>query len=201
MQETVAAAVLALTEWDGERPLYDPMCGSGTLLCEALMAYCRIPAGFLRSRFGFELLPDFSASAWEEVRRASDKQIRKLPEGLIQGSDRDSEAVEAARENLRALPMGESVGLSVLDWNRVSELGNRCIVSNPPYGLRIGKERAMPEFYRRLGDFLKQRCTGSTAYLYCGDRNLIGSIGLKTTFKKPLAHGGLDGRLIRLDMY
>ena len=53
MQETVAAAIIGYSKWDGSVPLYDPMCGSGTLLCEALMYYCRIPSGFFREHFGF----------------------------------------------------------------------------------------------------------------------------------------------------
>jgi putative N6-adenine-specific DNA methylase len=59
----------------------------------------------------------------------------------------------------------------------------------------------MREFYRRLGDFLKQRCKGSTAYLYFGDREMIKSIGLKPAWKKPLRNGGLDGRLVKYELY
>ena len=68
MQETVAATMVRLSEWDGESTLYDPMCGSGTILCEALMKYCRIPSGYLRDGFGFENLPDFDQAAWERVK-------------------------------------------------------------------------------------------------------------------------------------
>jgi putative N6-adenine-specific DNA methylase len=75
------------------------------------------------------------------------------------------------------------------------------IVTNPPYGLRIGRSDAMPDFVRGFGDFLKQRCTGSTAYVYFGDRELIKSVGLRPAFKRPLANGGLDGRLVKLEMF
>ncbi|MBF0468081.1 MAG: class I SAM-dependent RNA methyltransferase, partial [Desulfamplus sp.] len=60
MQETVAAAIIRLSEWDGSVPLYDPMCGSGTLLCEALMRHCNIPAAIFREKFGFQMLPDYN---------------------------------------------------------------------------------------------------------------------------------------------
>ena len=75
------------------------MCGSGTLLCEALMAYCCIPAGYLRKRFGFEALPDFDPEIWQTVKQEVDAQIRPLPEGLIAGSDISDKALDAARKS------------------------------------------------------------------------------------------------------
>ncbi|MCK4774330.1 MAG: class I SAM-dependent RNA methyltransferase, partial [Candidatus Krumholzibacteria bacterium] len=96
MQETVAAAVIEMSGWDGSRPLYDPMCGSGTLVCEALMSYCNVPSGYGRhgagggpgtGHFGFERLPDFRPPVWKSMRREIDNGIRDLPEGLIGGSD------------------------------------------------------------------------------------------------------------------
>jgi len=95
MSETLAAAIIRLTEWDGTTPLHDPMCGSGTLLCEALMHHCRIPPAFFREHFGFEHLPDFDRSVWGAVRKQSDGRTRELPPGLISGSDVAAEAVEA----------------------------------------------------------------------------------------------------------
>ncbi|MCK5675882.1 MAG: class I SAM-dependent RNA methyltransferase, partial [Verrucomicrobia bacterium] len=68
MQETLAAAIIQLSDWHGERPLHDPFCGSGTLLCEALMKQCNIPAAYLRKKFGFLRLPDFDATVWNQVK-------------------------------------------------------------------------------------------------------------------------------------
>jgi putative N6-adenine-specific DNA methylase len=201
LQETVAAAIIKFSAWDGDQPFYDPMCGSGTLLCEALMHYCRIPANYLRDRFGFEALPDFDAQAWAHVKREAQDAIRPLPAGLIAGSDLSAKAIEAARANLDRLPYGPKVSLKTLDFRQIKSLEQTTIVSNPPYGLRLKKKEGMASFCRDLGDFLKQRCQGSCAYLYFGDRQLIKSIGLRTTWKKPLASGGLDGRLIKLQMY
>ncbi len=66
MQETLAATILQLSGWKGERPLYDPFCGSGTLLCEAFMKAGNIPAATIRHKFGFLRLPDFDATAWNQ---------------------------------------------------------------------------------------------------------------------------------------
>ena len=201
MQETVAAAIIRLTEWDGSRPLYDPMCGSGTLLMEALMHYCRIPSGLLRKRFGFECLPDFDRSLWLALKGKADEAIRPLSSGLIAGSDLSREAVEAARKNTAYLPYGNEIGLKVCDFQRIEGLPNTTIVSNPPYGVRQGTKENAGRLYRLLGDFLKQRCQGATAYIYFGDRRLIPEIGLKPAWKRPLKNGGLDGRLAKFEIY
>jgi len=201
IQETVAAAMLELAEWNGERPLYDPMCGSGTLLCEAVMRYCRIPAGCFRRQFGFEALPDFDAALWQSVKAEADSQIRPLPPDLIAGSDVSTKALEAASANLAQLPQGADVKLKAIDFRNIKALANTVIISNPPHGLRVQKKEGMEAFCKDLGDFLKQRCQGSAAYLYFGDRTWIKHIGLRTTWKKPLASGGLDGRLIKLEIF
>ena len=78
MQETLAAAIIRLSKWDGENPLWDCMCGSGTILCEALMHYCRIPAQKLCNKFGFLYLPDFDLKLWEKVKNDCDKKIRSF---------------------------------------------------------------------------------------------------------------------------
>jgi putative N6-adenine-specific DNA methylase len=201
MQETVAAAVIRYTGWDGERPLYDPMCGSGTLLCEALMHYARIPAGYLRPRFGFERLPGFDAAAWRQVRAAQDARIRPVPDGLLGGSDRSPEAVDAARRNAANLPGGDHVAVSARDFRSLPPLTGHVVVCNPPYGLRLGRGEDLRAFYRAFGDFLKQRCTGSSAYVYFGKRELLKHIGLHPAWKKPLVSGALDGRLAKFDLY
>ena len=76
MQETLAAAIIHLSNWNGENPLLDCMCGSGTIICEALMHYCKIPAQILRKNFGFYNMPDFNEAAWEKIKEEYDKNIR-----------------------------------------------------------------------------------------------------------------------------
>ena len=201
MQETVAAVMVAMTGWNGERPFVDPMCGSGTLLCEALMRYCRIPAAYLRPKQGARFMPDYDAAAWDAMKKQSDVAIRALPEGMIKGSDASRDAAHAARANLSKLPDGRRVVVDAKRYQEIESIHDATIVTNPPYGVRVGKRDAMPEFVREFGDFLKQRCTGSTAFVYFGERELIKSVGLRPTFKKPLANGGLDGRLVRLDLF
>lgn len=197
MQETTAAAMVCLSGWDGNVPLYDPMCGSGTLLTEALMRYCHMPAGIFRKKFGFECLPDFDAALWQKVKKKIDAGIKELPQGLIGGSDIAAGAIAAAGVNLDNLRYGERVTLQTTDFRHIKSLENRTILVNPPYGIRIGGKAELERFYRKFGDFLKTRAKGATAFVYFGDRTFIKSMGLKPAWKRPLKAGGLDGRLVK----
>lgn len=202
MQETLAAAIIRLSGWDGERPLIDPMCGSGSLLCEAAMSYCRIPAGFLRKTWGFERLPDFDSNRWKKVKAAADAAMRPLPAGLLTGSDMNGESVRATRTNLNNLP-GCKNNFQTLKkkFQDFPALENSAIVVNPPYGMRLGDRESAEALMKDFGDFLKQRCTGCTAYVYAGDRKLLKKIGLKPEWKKELNNGGLEGILGKFDLY
>ena len=201
MQETLAGAIISLIDWDGSRTLVDPMCGSGTLLCEALMAVSNTPAGYLRKRFGFASLPDFNSKIWARVKKEADDDIRSFPAGLIQGSDINSRAVASAKLNLSQLPKGKAVKVDTKDYNKIPSLENVDIICNPPYGVRMKKKHEAEQFIEEFGNFLKHRCTGSTAYLYLGKRELLKSVGLRPSWKKPLKTGGLDGVLAKYEMY
>jgi putative N6-adenine-specific DNA methylase len=201
MQETLAAAMVAAAGWQGGRALYNPMCGAGTLLCEALMHASDLPAGYLRPIFGFQFLPDFDAQAWQRVKRSADEKIRPLKEGLIAGSDIDAAAVKAARINCGSLPGGRQIRLVQADLFALPALEDRVILCNPPYGLRLDQEPDLPGFYKALGDFLKRRCKGSEAYIYFGNRDMLKQIGLRPAWKRPMRNAGLDGRLAKFELY
>jgi putative N6-adenine-specific DNA methylase len=201
MQETLAAAIVRLTEWDGSTKFYDPLCGSGTLLAEALMSHCRLPAALLRKRFGFEYLPDFEESLWVRVKHDAGKGIRPVSEGLLAGSDVSPAAVRAARTNLQALPFGNRVTINIMDFRSLAAFQNTVIVCNPPYGIRMKDHDGISNFYRNLGNFFKQNCRGMSVYVYVGTRELIPLIGLRPSWKKALPSGGLDGRLVKFEIY
>ncbi len=201
MVETLAAAIINLTEWDGQRPLVDPFCGSGTLLCEAYLAASRTPAGILRRRFGFENLPDFDTRLWQQVRREGLNQRMLTPPGLIAGSDIATEAVNATRTNAAAITRNHHIGIEQQDAFSIPDIEDKVIICNPPYGIRMGRNDDLAGFYKKLGDFLKQRCRRSTAFIYFGERAYIKRLGLKPSWKKPLATGGLDGRLVKYELY
>lgn len=201
MQETVAAAMIKLSGWQGEVPLVDPFCGSGTILLEALMHFCRLPSAFLRQRFGFEMLPDFDAGLWQSIRGAADSSVASLPAQLLGGSDIDDRAIAAARANCTLLPGGDRINLEARSFQEIPAIENQVIVSNPPYGIRLGSEQEAAARLKEFGDFLKRQCRGSTAYLYFGNREMLKRIGLRPSWKKGLKSGGLDGVLAKYELY
>ena len=185
MQETVAAAAVRMSGWDGSTPLYDPFCGSGTLLCEALMHHAKVPAGYLRTAFGFKRMPDFNATAWEQVKSEADDAIQTVSKGLLNGSDRDREAIAFARINCNGLPGGKQISCEVADFKDVHIPEGSTIICNPPYGLRIGQADDMSALYKSIGDFFKQKCKGSTAFVYFGNREWIKHLASARPGKNP----------------
>jgi putative N6-adenine-specific DNA methylase len=201
MQETLAAAIIRLSNWDGENTLWDCMCGSGTILCEALMHYCRIPAQYLRSNFGFFYMPDFDKNIWLKLKQDVDKNIRPLPKRLIKGSDISQRIIVTARENLSRLPFSENVELSGQPFQHINKFENGTLITNPPYGIRLGKIEDVQLLYKDLGDFIKTNCKGTTAFIYTGDPSLRKHIGLRTSKRIPLVNGKLEGVLVQIDSY
>ena len=201
MQETVAASIIRLSEWDGQKPLYDPMCGSGTLLCEALMKYCRIPAQVFRTWFGFERLPDFDLNLWGLIQKESRDDFRPLKKGMIAGSDVSEYSVNAVKTNIMGLHFGSEITIDQKDFQDIESIENSVIVTNPPYGIRMGKDKNLNKFYQSLGLFLKNKCRKSTAFIYFGEPRYIKKVPLSPSWKRPLKIGGLDGKLVKYELY
>ena len=201
MQETLAAAIIRISKWDGQNILYDPMCGSGTILCEALMHYCRIPAQTLRKKFGFYNLPEFNRNEWNKVKADSDSNVRPLLKNIIRGSDKSPDAIKIARKNLSRLPYSDAVELSSTSFDQIKEFESGTLITNPPYGIRLGESEEVQNLYKVFGDFLKTKCAGTSAFIYTGNPELRKFIGLKTTKRIPLDNGKLEGLLLQIDSY
>jgi putative N6-adenine-specific DNA methylase len=203
IQETLAAALIRHSGWKGERPLVDPMCGSGTILAEAAMVAGGLPAAWKRQagRPSFAMLPDYDAGIWESVKNEMDALRQPLPAGLISGSDIDGKSVSLARLNLNRLPGPPLIALRKRDFREIEKIEGATIVTNPPYGKRLGDHTEVKELYREFGDFLKQRCQNSTAWIFCGDMELVKSIGLRTKRRIPLFNGPIECRLVEIPVY
>lgn len=195
LRENLAAGILRLAGWRAPVPLFDPMCGSGTFLVEAAMMALDAAPGLDRS-FGFERLANFDASLWRAISEKA--RARRLLAGRfpIYGSDKSGTALGMARENLVAAGLADAVELKqmdALDGGPPAAAG--IMVMNPPYGERVGNETELAAFYPRLGDALKQRYAGWTAYILTADMRLPKLIGLKASRRTPLYNGALECRL------
>jgi putative N6-adenine-specific DNA methylase len=194
LRENLAAGILRLSGWRPEQTLLDPMCGSGTFLTEAAMIARRIAPGSRRT-FGFEKLKRFDQRRWE-TERASAKQNEAATKTAIFGGDRYGDALKLARTNLAALGLEDAVVLkqaNVLEMPPPAASG--IIVMNPPYGVRMEEQEELAKFYPQLGDALKKKYSGWTAYILSADMRLAKLIGLKASKRTPLFNGALECRL------
>jgi putative N6-adenine-specific DNA methylase len=201
LSETLAASILTHSGWNGQTRLYDPFCGSGTILCEAWFKATNTPISFMRKNFGFMHLPDYDSKLWNKVKKAENSKIVHIENGLISGSDIQKDVVEIAKINSAVVDKYNKINIKEKDMFSIKHLKDTTIVCNPPYGLRLEKGKDLSSFYKNLGDFLKQNCQGSTAYIYFGERKYIKNIGLRASQKIPLKNAKLDGRLVKYELY
>ncbi len=195
LRENLAAGLLKLAGWAPDRPLLDPMCGSGTIPLEAAMMARSIAPGLGR-RFAFEKLSWFDAGQWANVRESSLAGQRSAGGAPIYAYDRDPNAISLAGDNLRRAGVRDDVRLSrseLLDV--VAPAPDGILVTNPPYGVRIGQAEELVRFYPQLGDWLKRRLAGWTAYVLTGDVRLAKLIGLSPSKRLVLFNGSLECRL------
>lgn len=195
LRENLAAGILRLAGWRPGTPLFDPMCGSGTFLLEATqMALGHAPG---RGRqFAFERLRNFEPDLWSRIRQEALEREREAVAQPIYGSDLYGEVLKMARANLAACGLEPVVSLKQANVLEVSPPAPEGIlVTNPPYGVRVGEGEALQAFYPQLGDVLKQRFSGWRAYLFSADMTLPKLIGLKASRRTPLYNGALECRL------
>ena len=200
LKENLAAGILGLAGWQPGEALADPMCGSGTFLLEAAQIALDIAPGLGR-RFAFERLRNFDRGDWGRLVREAQARRRPPAKLPIFGSDIVADQIERSRQNLAAAGLDECVTLArgdVLDLEAPAAGG--VMVTNPPYGVRLGEAEALAEFYPKLADALKRRWTGWRCYILSGDMNLPKAMRLKASRRTPLFNGALECRLFEYVM-
>ena len=200
LKKNLAAGILRLAGWHPGVPLLDPMCGAGTFLSEAAEMWLERAPG--RSRdFAFRNLVRFNAATWERTRSEAAKREKPLEPLPIHGSDLYGRSLDNARMNLRDAGLEEAVSLKQVNLLELSPPApTGMIVTNPPYGVRLGEKEQLAAFYPKLGDALKQRFPGWTAYILSGDPDLAKLIRLHASRKTVLFNGALECRLYEYRM-
>ena len=198
LSETLAAGVLLLSGWDRRAPLLDPFCGSATLLVEAALIASDTAPGLFNERFGFERLPGHDAARWQQMRAAARARASFPRKLTLWGGDRDPKAIEGARANLAAAGLEDQVKLEVADaLDFAPRPGwNAWVVSNLPYGERVGDAARLAPLLRQFGSLLRERCAGYRTGLLCGDPALAAALSLPSPERVPLKNGGIDCELL-----
>ena len=202
LRETLAAAMLLGSGWDGTAPLVDPMCGSGTVPIEAALIARRIAPGLADAdrsprACAFTAWPEFNAEAWAGVVDRAREEIRPAAGVAIVGTDRDAGAIRAADANAARAGVGGDVDFAV---RAVSALepppGPGWVASNPPYGVRVGERDPLRSLYAALGRTLRDRAPGWTLALLSADPRLDAQTGIPVTEALRTSNGGIPVRLV-----
>ncbi|HXK28440.1 MAG TPA: methyltransferase, partial [Candidatus Binatia bacterium] len=200
LRENLAAGILRLTGWEPGIPLLDPMCGSGTILLEAALMALDIAPGLGRD-FAFEKFKNFDGRRWRELLQRSQARQRPKTPLAIYGSDLSGDALKAARANLAASGLEKLVSLKQANVLEIARPANEgIIVTNPPYGVRLGEQQELAKFYPKLGDALKKNFAGWRAYILSADLRLPKLIRLAASKRTPLFNGALECRLFEYKM-
>ena len=207
MRESLAAALIMATGYDGTQSLVCPMCGSGTLPIEAALMATRRAGALLRNNFGFMHTNFFDDEAWQAMRAEALKQSKKrgktgLKPAPIIATDIDSWAVEAAKRNAQTAGIEHLIQFDVCDFGKTAiPEGEGIVVMNPEYGMRMGDLKELEETYSRIGDFFKQKCAGYTGYIFTGNMDLAKKVGLRTSRRMVFFNGGIECRLLKYELY
>lgn len=155
LKETLAAALVLVSQWTPDRYLFDPFCGSGTIPIEAALIGRNMAPGLKRS-FVSETWPNIKKRIWEEVREEAENAVNDL-EFVIYGSDMDGRILKTARQNAIKAGVDEFTNFQKLPVEEFSsKKRNAFIITNPPYGERLGEEKQVRKLYERLGELYRE---------------------------------------------
>ena len=200
INEVLAAGLLLLSGWDGQCDFLDPMCGSGTMLTEAAMIACNIPANINRKEFAFEKWHDFDADLFEKIIDSSLKRTREFNYKII-GYDKAPSAVRKAQDNVVNANLPDYITVerkNFFDTEKFTE-AHLHMVFNPPYGERLDIE--MEDFYTDIGNTLKRNYPGTDAWFITSNLEALKFVGLRPSRKIKVYNSHLESRLVKYVMY
>jgi len=191
LNESLAAGLIMLAGWKGDRSLHDPMCGSGTIPVEAGLIAARIPPGFFREFFGFMNWKNYDSELFSKIKNSYNSLIRAISVP-VSGSDISNNAVRMARDTVAGAGLNGEVRIYREDF--ISEIpGKRegLLLFNPPYGKRINPGE-LNNLYSGIGSTLKHRCPGVEAWIFSGAPEALKSVGLRPSARHKLYNGSIE---------
>lgn len=200
INEVLAAGMLLLSGWDGQGDFLDPMCGSGTIIAEAAMIACNIPANINRKEFAFEKWNDWDNDLFEKIENSLLNKTREF-HYTITGYDKAPSAVEKARNNISNANLEDYITIKHENFfeTKKETSGPLHMVFNPPYGERLDID--MERFYREIGDTFKQGYPNTNAWFITANLEALKFVGLKPSRKIKLFNGKLEARLVKYEIY
>lgn len=203
MLEALASATIIATDWDKQSPFVNPMCGSGTLAIEAaMMATNRFP-GLLRDHYAFMHIKGYDEDFYQSEKEKLKAEIIEVPGLKIIASDISEQAILFSKENASTAGVEDLIEFEVGDFEEttVPESDSGVVFFNPEYGERLGEEEDLGLTYKRMGDFMKQRCPGYTGFIFTGNVALGKKVGLRAARRIEFYNGTIDCRLLKFELY
>jgi putative N6-adenine-specific DNA methylase len=190
IRENLAAAMLLTMGWQGNIPLLDPFCGSGTIPIEAAYLARQIPPGIHRT-FQFMAWRDYQSSVFKAIKDMLQTKTLHPPLHIV-GSDRNAGAIHIARQNIANTPVEDDVRWVEQALSHI-QIPNQpgMIVTNPPYGLRINENKDMRNLYAQFGNILRERCAGWEVLFLCNDLKLATQTRLPLKNRISFSNGGI----------
>lgn len=200
INEVLAAGLLLLSGWKGRSDFLDPMCGSGTILIEAAMIACRIPANINRGQFAFQNWDDYQPDLFDVIVQSSLAKVREFHFD-IRGFDKAPSAVTKAIQNIQNANLSEYLQVERKDFFHSEKNSERHLhmLFNPPYGERLSIE--FQEFYKKIGDTLKQHYPGTDSWMITANLEALKYVGLRPSRKIKVFNAKLESRLVQYQIY
>lgn len=203
MLEALASATILASDWDRHSPFINPMCGSGTLAIEAAMIATGRYPGLNRDHYAFMYILGYEEEVYQKIRAKMEAKIMEKPNLRIIASDLSEQAILFAKENAGVAGVEEVIDFEVCDFEETSvpEGGEGVVFFNPEYGERLGEEEELAATYKRMGDFMKQKCAGYNGFIFTGNMALAKRVGLRTSRRIEFYNGTIDCRLLKYELF
>ena len=203
MLEALASATIYATRWNRVSPFVNPMCGSGTLAIEAALIATNRRPGLFRTNYAFMHLQGYDDAVYLKEDALLEEQIIDVPELRIIATDYSERAIENAKKNAIAAGVAKMIEFNVCDFadTEVPQDVPGIMFVNPEYGERLGQVQELEATYKRIGDFMKQRCKGYYGYVFTGNLELAKKTGLKASRRIEFYTSTIDCRLLEYELY
>ena len=200
INEALAAGMLLLADWNGDRDFCDPFCGSGTIAIEAAMIAANMPAQFNRPSFGFMKWKNFQEPIWRAIELKAEARM-KAPTCRIHASDLNGKQLKIALKNAASAGVDKYIDFQERNFFDIEpEVEQGMVVTNPPYGERL-EENDMAELFANIGSRMKHFWPGWTFWFISSSPAAFKSVGLRPSRKFELFNGPLECRFMRYDLF
>jgi putative N6-adenine-specific DNA methylase len=202
MLEALACATVMASKWDRSSPFINPMCGSGTVAIEAVLLATNRKPGLFRTNYSFMHVLGYDEDVYRNEFEKLKRKIKPVPGLIVVVSDIRQDAINISKINAKAAGVEELIRFFVGDFAKTEiPAGQGVIYFNPEYGERMGELTELETTYKRIGDFMKQKCQGYTGYIFTGNLELAKKIGLKAKRRIEFYNAKLDCRLLEYELY